>query len=471
MAGLALLLLGGCSVLMKPDMSRTMEIARLRRPSHPLIVIPGFLGSKLRDPRTGEVLWGTMANVLSHDQSHLLACPIESGGPEAGVDDLEPFALYESLWGIEYYRKSMRILREAGGYQLGDIAHPKPGDNAFVFLYDWRKDIVESARLLSQSLDNLKSSLGDPGLKFDVLAHSQGGLVARYYAKYGSADVLGSPMPPPPSGEGARNLNKVILLGTPNQGTLEAFRILHKGLKKVFRPMPPSVTFTMPALYEMLPPPGASILSDLEGKPVPLDLYDPETWVGERFSVFSDEEQAAVKKEMRSAGANPAYLEARNGKNRAFLGRILERARRFHAALRAPLPEGQPVAYYAFGSDCIPTLKSAVAVDEKSGRRIYLDPERHGRDRFGERLSNLLYGPGDGTVLMESLLNLPEIHGSSPAPPGETGVRLSSAFFVCESHGLLPNNPIFQSNLLYLLLYDADPLAALPREASPTNGS
>ena len=70
-----------CGILKKPDMSRTAGIAQFRKPQHPLIIIPGFLGSKLRDPETGKVLWGTMGNVLSHDQSYRLACPI---GPNDG---------------------------------------------------------------------------------------------------------------------------------------------------------------------------------------------------------------------------------------------------------------------------------------------------------------------------------------------------------------------------------------------------
>jgi hypothetical protein len=214
----------------------------------------------------------------------------------------------------------------------------------------------------------------------------------------------------------------------------------------------------MPALYEMLPPAGSAVFADLQGKPVPLDLYDPETWIREKLSVFSDEEQEAVKWRMRSAGANPAYLDTRNKKNLTFLGRILERARRFQSALDAPSPEGQDVAYFAIGSDCIPTLKSAVVLEEKSGRKIYFEPEGHRHDRTGDRMSRILYGPGDGTVLMESLLNLPEIHGA-PAASLQAGVHLNSAFFFCESHGLLPNNPIFQSNLLYLLLYDSHPYA------------
>ena len=458
----------GCGILKKPDMSRTTEIARLRRPQHPLIIIPGFLGTKLRDPETGRVLWGTMANILSHDHSAQLACPLEEDSGAAEARNLEPYALYDSLWGFDYYRKTLRIIREAGGYQLGDINHPKPSDNAFIFVYDWRKDIAESAAGLAAAVDHLKTTLGNPALKFDILGHSQGGLIARYYAKYGGADVLAGEDPPVPDGAGAANLNKVILLGTPNRGTLEAFRILHQGLKKVFLPMPPSVTFTMPSLYEMLPPPDDSLFADLDGRAIPLDLYDAETWRREKLSLFSREEQDQLRRKLERAGRGPTALEVENRRMEAFLERSLRRARRFHEALARPVPEGANVAYYAFGSDCIPTLKTVLILDGKDGHRIFFEPGRAPNGVTEDRMRQVLYGPGDGTVLMESLLDLPEMAPERSASLRPGSVNLTSAFFVCESHGLLPNDPIFQNNLFYLLLYEKDPPATTGRTSRPT---
>ena len=453
---LALGCLSACGILRKPDMNRTAGIARLRKPRHPLIIIPGFLGSKLRDPVTGKVLWGTMGNVLSHPESYRLAFPLG----ESGLSDreLEPYAIYDSLWGVEYYRKILRTLQQAGGYQLGDIRDPRPGDNAFVFAYDWRKDIVDSAILFSQAVDHLKAALGDPDLRFDLVAHSQGGLLARYYAKYGDLDVLSGSLPAAPTGAGAENLNKVILLGTPNQGTLEALKILHQGVKKVFRPMPPAVTFTMPSLYEMLPPDGINSFAGLEGDPIPMDLYDPQTWVDNHLSVFAEGGLDLLREAMRAAGTTQESGKPTPDEAREFLRRNLDRARRFQAALAAPAPAGKEVIFHAVGSDCIPTLKTAVVMEEKGGRRIYFSSQGHRRESIEKKMAKVLYGPGDGTVLMESLLYLPESPGADSAG-GSGGDNLASSFFICESHGLLPNDPIFQNNLFYLLLYDSNTVA------------
>jgi len=68
------------------------------------------------------------------------------------------------------------------------------------------------------------------------------------------------------------------------------------------------------------------------------------------------------------------------------------------------------------------------------------------------KLAKLFYGPGDGKVLMRSLLAIPE--KSAPESQGEGTMEFKTAFFVCDDHGVLPNNPIFQNNLLYLLLRD-----------------
>ena len=59
-----------------------------------------------------------------------------------------------------------------------------------MFEYDWRQDNVVSARKLHHYLDQIREDHGDPTLKFDAVAHSMGGLITRYFARYGSEDVL-----------------------------------------------------------------------------------------------------------------------------------------------------------------------------------------------------------------------------------------------------------------------------------------
>ncbi len=55
-----------------------------------------------------------------------------------------------------------------------------------------------------------------------------GGLIARYYGRYGTDDVLGG-NDFPVSNRGAQRLRRVVMLGTPNLGSVEAFRTLKEG--------------------------------------------------------------------------------------------------------------------------------------------------------------------------------------------------------------------------------------------------
>ncbi|MFQ5700297.1 MAG: hypothetical protein ACE5HU_00445 [Acidobacteriota bacterium] len=446
-------LLGGCGILKKPDMSRTASIAKLRKPRHPLILIPGFLGTKLKDPETGRVVWGKMSNVLLGGDDDILALAPGADDTDVQGERVEPFAIYDSLWGVEYYRKIISTLRSAGGYQIGDIDDPRPGDNAFVFIYDWRRDNAGSAQRLAKAIEHIKAALGDETLTFDLLAHSQGGLIARYYVKYGGAPLADSGPPPRPTMVGAGNIHKVIMLGTPNQGCLQALKILHVGVRKVFRPIRPEVVFTMPSVYQMLPPPGATIFADMEGQPVPLDLYDPDTWVKEGLSAFSRDAQQRLRRKVRKGALPDQSMDELNRRFRRLLEWSLNRAKRFRAALEAPAEVGSDVAYYAFGSDCMQTPRAALLVHRKGRKEVVFDHDRIPGNRITPKLSKALYGAGDGTVLMESLLELPD-KGQGPRSDEEESVRFQSAFFVCESHGVLANNPIFQNNLFYVLLLE-----------------
>ncbi len=459
-------LIAGCGLLRKPDMNQTASIALLRPPQRPLIFIPGFLGTKLKDARTDRVAWGTMASILLGGDNNRLALSVGPGDADIPGERMQPYAIYDSLWGRDYYSRILRTLRSAGGYRIGDIENPRPGDTAFVFLYDWRKDNVESAARLAGAIDRLHRFYGDPDMKFDLLAHSQGGLIARYYVKYGGAPLPPEGELPAPTFAGARRVGKVVMIGTPNRGCVEALKILHVGVKKVFRPIRPEVVFTMPAVYQMLPPPGEPIFADETGAPVALDLYDPAMWAREGLSVFSEDAQKRLARDLRKGRVDAPDLETLNDRHRDFLARALAEARRFRQALDAAAPDEQRISYHAFGSDCNPTLRAAM-VRREGDRHEFLFEEMARREEIDPRLAEILYGAGDGTVLMQSLLNLPESANQPPAPAGG-GVEFDSAFFVCEDHGVLPNNPIFQNNLFYLLLRDD---ARGPRDAVPASHS
>lgn len=56
-----------------------------------------------------------------------------------------------------------------------------------------------------------------------------GGLITRYFLRYGSADLGPDESVPPLTWEGAEYVERVILIGTPNGGSPEALLSLDDG--------------------------------------------------------------------------------------------------------------------------------------------------------------------------------------------------------------------------------------------------
>ena len=72
---------------------------------------------------------------------------------------------------------------------------------------------------LALRLEGLAQALGDPGARFHLVGHSMGGLVARYYLRYGGAEpTRGAPV----TWAGARRIASVALAATPNGGSIPA---------------------------------------------------------------------------------------------------------------------------------------------------------------------------------------------------------------------------------------------------------
>jgi hypothetical protein len=95
--------------------------------------------------------------------------------------------------------------------------------NYIEFPYDWRRDnrvaARKLARLVPSWLAQWKKVSGNADAKVVFIAHSMGGLVARYYL-----ECL----------EGWRYTRKLITFGTPYRGSLNALDFLSNGYRKTF---------------------------------------------------------------------------------------------------------------------------------------------------------------------------------------------------------------------------------------------
>jgi pimeloyl-ACP methyl ester carboxylesterase len=435
--------LAGCAVFRKLNLAEIHQPSAGRPQRNPVILIHGFLGSKLRNARTDEVVWGGYLNSIRRGRTDGLDLPIDSPDLSRNRDDLVPYAIVESVVGVKFYGAILKSLRDVGGYRQGDIDNPGPDDTLFVYNYDWRRDIVESAVGLGRAIERIKDRLHAPDMRFDIVAHSMGGLVAQYYLGFGTADVLGRAGPRTPTDAGAPNIGRMILIGTPLRGTMVAFRTLNFGFS---RTMSPAVVFTLPSLYELLPSDGRVHIVDPEGRPVDIDLYDADNWVRNGWSVFR----------------SPAEGSAEAPRKR-FLQAALDRARALHEALAAAAESPSAVPVHLFGSDCIPTLDRAILKRTETGSLILFEDERT-PDPEAPQLARAMLVPGDGTVTVGSLLGIDA--GDYGAADWSASSRpFASTFFFCETHGFLPGDHAFQHNLFYVLFHSPERPASLARDS------
>jgi hypothetical protein len=465
--------LAGCGVRRTPDLNRIFNSARERTGKRPVIVIPGILGSRLVNQQTGEVVWPSAIR-SSVDGLSLPTTP----DLVANRDELVASRIVDTARLIRLipadvyvYYELLGALRDYGGYREGDWdAPPTDGDRDtfYVFPYDWRRDNVETAREFLTRVEALKAKLGRPDLRFNVVAHSMGGLVARYAAMYGGRDLPGEGVPPRADWGGRGAINKIFMFGTPNAGSAEAFATLLEGYSvteglrrrvRLLNKLSREDALTIPSIYQLLPHGASARFLDESLQPLAgVDLYDPETWKRYGWGAINDprfrerfargEPQGEMTKgETNSLSQLDAYFAA-----------ALRRARRFHEAIDAlDNASASPIPLFAFGGDCEETLSAPVIFrDAKQDRWVTLMSARKLRGPSGGELSRrevirAMYEPGDGRVTRRSLLG-ETILGARTSALYETPLPLAYAAFICDSHSDLQNNKLLQNNALTLLI-------------------
>ena len=221
---------------------------------NPIIVIPGILGSKLVDDATGQTVWGAFrknyADPNTADGAKLVSLSLDpQNDMPAGLvradGVLENLEL--NLAGfpitIQAYAGILSTLG-AGGYRdetlgLNSIDYGTDHSTCFQFDYDWRRDISYNAVRLKQFIDQKRSEVQEQyrvrygienaEVKFDIAAHSMGGLLTRYFLRYGGNILPEDGSQPELTWEGAQDVERAILVAPPNAGSLEAFDQLING--------------------------------------------------------------------------------------------------------------------------------------------------------------------------------------------------------------------------------------------------
>jgi pimeloyl-ACP methyl ester carboxylesterase len=332
-----------------------------------------------------------------------LAVSFPEGGAASEREALEPGDLFFEAFGRDYYRTILATLTGPGGYRCvaaGELGANGVDADCVVFSWDWRHDLVSAAQKLDGVIRRLRELRGDPDLRVDLVAHSAGGLVARYFLRFGAVDVLDRDDPEAAiDNRGARAVRRVVLIGTPNYGSVSALQGAIMGNSVGFSSMSPELLATMPSLFELFPNPNRTWMIDRRGQRLDIDLYDVEIWRRYQWSIFD----AVVRARIRVEAANPTEADALLRERERFFGRALTRARRFHQALSRPLQEGS-TEYVVFGGDCELTPARCL-VEEVGGRTVIrLRPEDVQNRLVGVDYEALMLEPGDGRVTKASLL-------------------------------------------------------------------
>jgi len=424
---------------------------------NPVILIPGLSGSELVHKGTMKKVWFRITKAGSED----LRLPILAD-PTKMHDDLIPGDVLRKVkFGIfpvtDIYGGFIKAMEERGGYHEEKWDSPSENgyqDSLYVFPYDWRLDIVQNSKLLIQNIEKLKKTLKKPNLKFDIVAHSMGGIISRYAAMYGDADLPAHNAKPQPTWAGSRYFNKVILLGTPNEGSTLSLDVFVNGFTiggfKIDLPFLQDVSkfasFTIPGGYELLPAPGTMRVYNDKLEPVPVDIYDPKTWSKYGWNVMNDKRfaQHFTAAERKAA---PAYFAA-----------VLNRAKRLHEALAAVGSNTGSVTFYQVGSDCKTALDSIVVYEDKEDKwKTVFRPKgfvrQDGQKVSDDDLRKIMYQPGDGIVTRRSLdaetlsdkLGLPSIFIKA------------NENYICEDHNKLAANSQIQDYVISILTGKAAP--------------
>ena len=391
---------------------------------NPVVVIPGVLGSRLVDNDSGQVVWGKFNPIRFRRRTAAdmrgISLPMSLGTPlsELRDDVRSDGTLAElSLAGIpvelEVYDQMLLTLG-VGGYR--DPQHPKAGEvdygqehfTCFQFDYDWRRDLAENAGQLEKFLHERRDyireeyarryGIEDAEIKFDIVAHSMGGLLARYYLRYG-----GQQLPeekdslPELDWRGAENVDRVVLVGTPNSGSTFALNDLVTGHHPapLLPEYPPAALGTLPAIYQLLPRPRHQVLVRSDEPSQSLDFYDPELWRRLGWGL-ADPGQANL---LRDLLPDVQDEQQRRAIALDHQRKCLAQARQMHRALDVPAAPPPGVSLHLYAGDAIET-PAVLSANLKSGE-----------------LSVLKQTPGDDTTTRHSALMNEHPVGAPFVPP------------------------------------------------------
>jgi pimeloyl-ACP methyl ester carboxylesterase len=273
----------------------------------PLVVVAGILGSKLCTP-TGEVVWGNGSSLSNFTRLQLNVDTPETLVPCGMIDKIEVFG---PLYSIKAYTGLLNYLATLGFDK----------SNLHLFDYDWRQSNFDTAKKFKKFIEDRQKDGRLPG-RFDIIAHSMGGIVTRIYLNENPAAPV----------------NKVVYFGTPFLGSANALGMLSEGWGSFSNWLAGGmdkirdVVISMPGFMELLPRyDGCCYMRKSNKSRRDIDVFDAEQW--------------------KILNWLPDRIKS-NPVNFAAFKKSLERSKDLTPLLRAPIPN---VLEIKFAGDAQPT--------------------------------------------------------------------------------------------------------------------
>ena len=484
---------GGCSSSRMPAI-REIYANSARSPiRNPVVVLHGILGSRLEQRSTGRAVWGAFTNDYYHpgtpEGARAIALPLEPPRSAADYDparaDIYPtgplgaiqLSFLFSVVSVEVYANILRTLGVGGyldqvGVDPGAPAYAEDHYNCYTFFYDWRRDNIENALQFGRYLQNTRKEIGvaarkkvetlratgdaedskradeihqwlADGFRFDIVAHSMGGLIDRYYLRYGAQDLPADGSLPDITWAGAEEVDRLIIVGTPSLGSIESFSNLVSGFSpSLFLPSyHHALLGTMPSLYQLLPRKRHGCYRDERGEAVSLDPFDVEVWDRNGWGMLDPASAGQLEWLM----PNVADTNQRRGRAKKYLEWCLNRAQHFHASLDQRASSQPPTRVYLFASDTESTPGAVRLRSETKAGVERLRPYKIDRT------------VGDGTVPRFSAL-ADERTGGEFRPRLDSPIPWHDVTFLSDDHIGLTKNVLFTNNLLHILLEEPQPI-------------
>ncbi|RLA17677.1 MAG: hypothetical protein DRQ62_14700 [Gammaproteobacteria bacterium] len=423
---------------------------------NPIIVIPGILGSNIVTLENKKTLWGDFGKSLADPKAdknlRMIALPMERGktldqlqgesaidgslryikGSIAGVPiSINTYASMLSAMGVGERSGAGSSLNKLDDY-IDDRRHEA---NAFEFSYDWRRSLDENAIRLAEYIRQvtrfvqLQRGSYEP-VKFDIVAHSMGGLIARYYLQYGEQLLPAGDAMPIANWSGSAQIEKVVLISPPNGGALPGLDCLLVGIPKnpITPKYDPVILGTLPAVYQLFPRLRYKMFKRSDADEQHSNFMNLDLWLEMNWGLADPTKDWLLARLLPGVDSPSARRETALD----HLDKCLTSSHKLQLALDKVTTRPEHLKMFLFVGDAINTPLVATA---KKGDK---------------KLTYIRKGAGDGTVPRSCAL-LDERVGGKWSSKVQSPLQWDNVMFLQSNHLGMTKDPLCIKNILYIL--------------------